>query len=223
MTRSGTVHVRSSTRDHGDFNPDRVSAHQLEQRRRQLVDLPWTMLDEVHGSHAVVVDTPGAGDGAVGDVLVTDLAGAALGVWVGDCAPVAIVGEHGRFAMVHAGWRGLTAGVLEVACDAVGADGSADVAAYLGPCIDQCCYEFGDDDLGAVATTVGLPRAAITGTTSWGTTALDVPTVVQLVLARRGIGVDRAGGCTGCGGRHFSHRVRVDPERHVMVAWKQDP
>jgi polyphenol oxidase len=223
------VRVVASTRADGSFHLDRVHADQLERRRRTLVDLPWTMLDEVHGVTVVEVTTPGEGDRTPGDVLVTGLSGAALGVWAGDCAPVVLVGEHGRFAVAHAGWRGLASGVLDVAVDAVGHDGRADpsradhrgvVTALLGPCIGPCCYEFGPSDLAAVAVGVGTDPAAITASTSTGGVALDVPAAVAAGLARHGIALDVLPGCTGCGDRHFSHRVRGDHGRHVLVAWK---
>ncbi|CAN5370629.1 peptidoglycan editing factor PgeF [soil metagenome] len=230
------VRVVASTRANGSFHLDRVRADQLERRRRTLGDLPWTMLDEVHGVGVVEVTAPGQGDRSTGDVLVTGIAGAALGVWVGDCAPVVLVGEHGRFAVVHAGWRGLASGVLDVAVAAVsrddgragegcageggGADDGGVVAALLGPCIGPCCYEFGRSELAAVAAGVGTDAAAITSTTSTGDVALDVPAAVTAGLVRHGIVVEYLPGCTGCGGRHFSHRVRGDGGRHVLVAWK---
>lgn len=212
-----------STCDHGDFHLERVDPTTLDVRRRALVDLPWTMLDEVHGTEVVIVDGPGAGDGHRGDVAVTDVADAALGVWVGDCAPVVLVAGSGRFAVVHAGWRGLAAGVLDRALEAMGAAQRSDIpiAAYLGPCIGPCCYEFATDDLELVARRLLLPVPTISSRTRWGTTALDVPAAVTAVLARHHVTVVRHGGCTGCGGHHFSHRMRRDAERHAVVAWRE--
>lgn len=212
--------VRCSTRADGDFHLDRVDRAVLAARRRRLVDLPWTMLDEVHGTEVVTVDRPGAADRRRGDVLVTDLDDAALGVWAGDCAPVVLVHPDGPFAMVHAGWRGLAAGVLDVACDALGLHGDRDAVALLGPAIGPCCYEFGDDDLAAVAAAVGAHPGEVAGTTAGGGRSLDVAAAVEFALARRGVVLDRHGACTGCGGAHFSHRVRADEGRHVVVAWR---
>jgi polyphenol oxidase len=236
------VRAVASTRADGDFHLDRVHPDELERRRRSLVDLPWTMLHEVHGVGLVEVTTPGGGDRSTGDVLVTDRAGAALGVWAGDCAPVVVVGELGRFAVVHAGWRGLAAGVLDVAAAAVASDGGGVTAALLGPSIGPCCYEFGRSDLEAVAAGVGTHPDSITSTTSTGALALDVAAAVTAGLARHGVTVDhvtvdhgggdhggdgpRAGCrpvCTGCGGQHSSHRARAELERHVLVAWKDAP
>lgn len=219
-TDSGTVHVVATDRSHGDFHLDAVAPDVLARRRRAVVDLPWTMLDEVHGTTVVDVCRPGHGDRSRGDVAVTGLTGAALGVWVGDCAPVVIVADHGRFAVAHAGWRGLAAGVLDVAADAVAdAPAVASMSAVLGPCLRSCCNEFGAADLDDVARRLGLTPGDVAGTTSWGTTSLDLPAAVTAVLARRGVTSTDAGECTGCSGRYFSHRIGRDPERQVVVAW----
>ncbi|MFP5488551.1 MAG: laccase domain-containing protein, partial [Acidimicrobiia bacterium] len=134
------VHVRCSTRSHGDFHRIDVPGDELEARRRSLVDLPWSMLDEHHGVTAREVTAPGEHDGASGDVLSTGTDAAVLGCWVGDCAPVVLVGSGRRIAIAHAGWRGLAAGVLDVAATAV-AEPVGHV--LVGPAIGPCCYEFG--------------------------------------------------------------------------------
>ena len=59
----------------------------------------------------VEVDIPGACAGSEADAAITTTAGATLSVQVADCAPVAVAAPGG-LAVVHAGWRGLEAGVL---------------------------------------------------------------------------------------------------------------
>lgn len=218
--RSGpTVHLRWSVRGDGDFHRTEVPLVELEPRRRHLVDLPWTMLDEHHGVDVVRVDRPGASDGARGDIALTALTGAVLGCWVGDCAPVVLVGRDRTVATVHAGWRGLAAGVVDVALDAL--DEPA-VAAVLGPCIGACCYEFGASDLDAVAVAAGVAPDRITGRTRLGARSLDVTATVASVLERRRVPLTVVGGCTGCTYDGFSHRVRADRHRHVVAAWQTD-
>ena len=212
------VRVRCSTRHDGDFHRERVPFDELERRRRILVDLPWTMLDERHGVTVRDVTFPGEFDGSTGDVLVTGVPGAVLGCWVADCAPVVFVGSGVRVAVAHAGWRGLAAGVLDVAVEALGEPLDRLV---LGPVIGPCCYEFGTDDLAAVAAGVGLGPEAVGGRTSDGRLALDVAGAVTAFARRRGVPVSRIGGCTGCGYPGFSHRVRRDPERHVVAVWSE--
>jgi copper oxidase (laccase) domain-containing protein len=88
----------------------------------------------------------------------------------------------------------------------------------LGPCIHSCCYPFGERELRLVADGAQVTPESITGTTSHGAVALDVPTTVAMVLARHGIELDVIGPCTGCDERWFSYR-RGDQERHAVVAW----
>jgi copper oxidase (laccase) domain-containing protein len=210
------VHVRCSTVADGDFHRVRVPFPELERRRRMLVDRPWTMLDERHGLTVREVTRAGEHDGAIGDVAVTGIDDAVLGCWVGDCAPVALVGDR-RFATAHAGWRGLAAGVLDIAADALAEPVRSVV---LGPVIGACCYEFGEDDLVAVASGVGLPVRSIGSVTSRGTQALDLHAVVGGVADRFGAAFVVLGGCTGCSYPGYSHRVRRDRRRHMLAAWR---
>ena len=54
------MQVKCSTRSGGDFHRTEVAFDELEARRRRFVDLPWTQLDQVHGTTIRRVDTPAA-------------------------------------------------------------------------------------------------------------------------------------------------------------------
>ena len=54
-----TVNFVVSHRSDGDFNSDVVDRTLLRSRRQELVALPWTQLNEVHGSDSQWVETPG--------------------------------------------------------------------------------------------------------------------------------------------------------------------
>jgi copper oxidase (laccase) domain-containing protein len=211
-----TVEVVATDRTDGDVHPRRNDAGVLRRRQVATSGRSWVMLDQVHG---VGVHRAGVGDEcvatvAVGDVVVLDddeLHGA---VWAADCAPVWLLADTGRRVGFHAGWRGLVAGVVDVAVDALEAPVAA---AVLGPCIHPCCYEFGADELAAVAAAVGVPSPALAATTTSGSPALDVPAAIEAALGRHGIGLDVVGPCTGCDRRWFSHRVRAEPGRHAVV------
>lgn len=194
-----------------------VPYDELEARRRAFVDLPWTMLDEHHGIDVVRVERPGQYDGVAGDIAIADLDGAVLGCWVGDCAPVVLIGAGREFAVVHAGWRGLAAGVIDVACAAFT---EPVVEAQLGPAIGPCCYEFGADDLARVADGVHAAPDTVASRTSVDTLALDVPAAVRAACRANDIELTQLAGCTGCSYDGFSHRVRVDVERHVVAVWR---
>jgi copper oxidase (laccase) domain-containing protein len=207
----------------GDIHPERVDADVLRKRQVRLTGSPWVMIDEVHGIEVFDLDRmPGRSQPMAGrgDVLVADRSSDVMAVWVADCAPIVLFGANGSTrVLVHAGWRGLAGGVIDVAVDALEATGTTVGAAVLGPCIHPCCYEFGAADLEQVAFAVGARPQEVAGTTAWATPALDVPAAVESALARRGTALDVVGVCTGCDRRFCSHRRRADPERHALVAW----
>ena len=76
------------------------------------------------------------------DGHLTERPGLGLLVLVADCLPVALTGG-GRVAMLHCGWRGLAAGIVEQALRRF----DEPPAAAVGPGIGPCCYEVGDEVL----------------------------------------------------------------------------
>ena len=182
------------------------------------VPTPWTRLRQVHGARVVTVDAPGACAGEEADAAVTTVPGAALAVLTADCAPVALASEDGVVGVAHAGWRGLVAGVIPATVSTMrdaGARGA--IRAVVGPCIEAACYEFGVDDLDAVAAVLG---DVVRGETAEGRPALDVAAAVRSSLTSAGVeDVDDVGVCTACAGTHFSHRARGDLARQALVAW----
>src|SRR5262249_53606317 len=101
---------------------------------------------QVHG--AEVVEAPGPpratpeADPAEADALVARAPRHAGGVATADCLPILLASEDGACAAVHAGWRGLLAGVIEAALARL--DGPA-IEAAIGPAIGPCCFEVGSD------------------------------------------------------------------------------
>lgn len=188
------------------------------ERRRALVDLPWSVPRQVHGSRVVVVDRPGAGSGEEADALVSATPGAALAILTADCAPVAFSSPEGIIGVAHAGWRGLAAGVLEATAAAMTDLGAGEVTAVLGPCIHPCCYEFGPADLAVLTERFGPSVAAVDAA---GRPALDVPAAVHAALEQAGVGlVEVVDDCTGCSERYWSWRRRAETGRQATVVWR---
>jgi copper oxidase (laccase) domain-containing protein len=152
-----------------------------------------------------------------GDALVSAVPSVALAVLTADCASVALGSREGVFGAVHAGWRGLTNGVVQAAVGAMRDLGATDVVGALGPCIHAGCYEFSRSDLAQACTVLG-ERAR--GATSDGRPALDIPAAVSAALTACGVDeVPGVGVCTACDGRYFSHRGRGDLGRQALLVW----
>jgi YfiH family protein len=211
---TGRVHHRFTDATLGSLAVG-LPAEELAPRRRAIVDLPWTWLRQEHGPAVVVVREPGEHAGAAADAAVAVGPGAAVAVHTADCGPVLLRGD-GVVGVVHAGWRGLAAGVLEAAIDAMVAVGAPPIDARIGPLIRPRCYEFGADELEVVAHRCG---PAVRATTAWGTPALDVAAGIAAICAEAGIPVVDDGTCTACSPHHFSHRARGDAGRQALVAW----
>ncbi len=212
-----TARVVVTDRRHGDLGVHGDAAT-LERRRRAVVDAPWTWFHQRHGADVVTVGHAGDGAGREADAGCTAVAGAPIAVQVADCAPVAFADPAGVIGVAHAGWRGLVAGVLERTVDAMADLGARSPVAVLGPRIGPDHYEFGPDDLDAVAARLGDNVRSITAD---GAPALDLAAGVVVVLDRLGISVAaQLGGCTAADAdRYWSHRARREPERQALVAW----
>jgi polyphenol oxidase len=166
----------------------------------------WISLRQVHGARVYPADTAGRTFGRPApeaDAAVSAEPDAVLSVLTADCGPVALIAP-GVVGAVHAGWRGILAGVLEAAVAEVRQRSGGPIRAVIGPCIHPECYEFSAADLEPIATRLG-PEVA--GTTAGGELALDLPVAVALALSSAGVDdIDDVAICTACSPDHFSHR-----------------
>ena len=169
---------------------------------------------QVHGARVVTVEQV-PDDPPEADALVTAVPGLPLAVVTADCAPV-VLAARDAVGVVHAGHRGLAAGVVEAAAAALLAIGTGPIRAYLGPCIRPGAYEFGADDLDRIAALLG---PTVVGRTFEGAPALDVPAAVTAALARAGVHPPAdCGACTATTPGYFSHRRDGATGRQVTVA-----
>lgn len=211
---SGVVNVAFTDRSDGDFRTT-APASPLEAARRAVVDAPWTWLRQIHGERVIQADEAGAGAGSDADGAVTDRMEAPLAIMTADCAPVVLIAERG-FAVVHAGWRGLVAGVVDNAAQRLAVIGGRPVEVLVGPCINPAAYEFGGEDLAAAVDVFGDDVRSVT---AWGSPALDVPAAVAVACERAGWPrPTETPPCTS-DERWYSHRTRGDVGRQATVAW----
>ena len=79
------------------------------------------------------------------DAVVAFGPGAVCAVLTADCLPLLLTDRAGtRVAAVHAGWRGLAAGIIEAAVARLAAPPS-DLLAWLGPAIGATAFEVGGE------------------------------------------------------------------------------
>jgi YfiH family protein len=168
-------------------DPDAVDRNRA--RLARWAGAPVAYATQVHGAGVVVLSgPPPAGTESVGeaDALVSVDPGVAVAVLVADCVPVLLAdAAAGVVAAVHAGRRGLVAGVVQAAVDAMVAQGAevGRIRAAVGPAIAGESYEVPAGLQDEVASVVPQTRA----TTAWGTPALDLPAGVVAVLAGAGV------------------------------------
>lgn len=150
------------------------------------------------------------------DGQATALEGVATVVLTADCLPVAVGGEA-AVAMLHAGWRGLAAGVLEEGVRALRELGAAGpLHAAIGPGAGVCCYEVGEE----VHAAFGAEPPELTRRGR----NLDLKAIARLRLERAGVeSVHDCGLCTMCSDASlfFSHRRDGGiTGRQAGVAWR---
>lgn len=128
------------------------------------------------------------------DAHATRIARLGLLVLVADCLPVALIAP-GRAAILHCGWRGLAAGIVERAL----ATFESAPAAVIGPGIGACCYEVGPEVRAAFADLVGATKEG---------GKLDLRLVAQRKLTANGVSrIEHVKLCTSCRPDLFySHR-----------------
>jgi YfiH family protein len=227
FTLPGGAHVLFTTRAQGNLSTQSGDGHKRGRPARDRLceglALSWLCASrQVHGS---VVQRVGSIGGVAAEPVAIDadghataLTGIGMTVLTADCLPVALA-RHGAVAMLHAGWRGLAAGVLEQGVRALAElddrdDRHGGVVAVIGPGAGACCYEVGHEvhaAFGARSKT-GLRRAG---------RRIDLRAIARERLLEAGVPeVLDAQACTICDERFFSHRREgARAGRQAGVAW----
>ncbi len=211
-----------TTRGSGNLSLSAGEGHErgLDARERLCgaLGLDWLCASpQVHGTDVRRVREQAHSGGQpvaeAADGHATALPGVGVMVLAADCVPV-VLGVPGAVAAVHAGWRGLAAGVLQqgvAALRELAPQGEA--VAAIGPCAGSCCYEVGEEVLSAL----GLP-APPSGASK---AKLDLRVAVRRRLSAAGVErVIDVDCCTICNAQMFSHRREgAAAGRQAAVAW----
>lgn len=224
----GGGHALFTTRTHGNLSSvggdgAEQGLESREELRAQLGVRRMLRGYQVHGTTVQRVrEDRGAGAGTMdsesqpkieADGQATALSNLGAMVLTADCLPVAL-GATGAVAMVHTGWRGLAAGVLEEGVRAVRElGGEDDIVAIIGPGAGACCYEVGEEVHAAFG---GAHRAQGPHTGN-----IDLKAIARDKLLAVGVTkVQDIAMCTICDERFFSYRREgARAGRQGGVAW----
>jgi hypothetical protein len=121
-----------------------------------------------------------------------------------------VIHAESAVAVVHAGWRGLAAGVLTQALAELSHGDDRPVRAAIGPSIGPCCYEVGAE---VIAALEGAPT-----TTTWGTASVDLWSAAERQLVD--VDVWRADLCTHCEDAFHSYRASATELRQTSLGWR---
>ena len=182
---------------------------------------------QVHGTTVAWVGESEAGRGAFDretvihdhDGLLSAAPGLGLVVSYADCVPVVIAarGVGGpELAVVHAGWRGMLAGIVGQAAAALARRASL-LGAVVGPSIGPCCFAV-DEGLRKrfderFAGSAGESTVDLWACAGRDLRAAGVPPAAVTVAAL----------CTASDARFFSHRRdHGSTGRHLAIAWRQE-
>ena len=200
----------------------------VEENRRRLgeaLELPsrpcW--LEQVHG--AGVLEAQGIPEGAPpraarADASITRTPGVVCAVLTADCLPILLCDEAGTaVAAIHAGWRGLAAGVIEAAVSRLRSKATHWLA-WLGPAIGKDAYEVGDEVRDALVRQSEEAAGAFVRNRA-GRWQADLRRLSRLRLEALGVkNVHDCGLCTFSDPeRLFSHRRDGTCGRVATVIW----
>jgi polyphenol oxidase len=175
---------------------------------------PPLRVHQVHGNEVVSVSCGEAFETAAkADAIVSTDSTRAVSVRVADCVPVLLSTGTGRtVAAVHAGWRGVTAGVIPAALEKLleleEGQSAVKVIAAIGPCIGFDAFEVGAEVLAEFTKAFGsdapIRRCAD------GKGRVDLRAAARLQLLAHGLAgenIDTTDRCTySHSAEFFSHR-----------------
>jgi polyphenol oxidase len=168
---------------------------------------------QVHGSETV--DARDATRSSEADAIVTEERRVALAILVADCLPLLFVDEtSSRFAVVHAGWRGLASGVITRSLKHIG--DARHIHVFIGPSISMEGYQVGPEVADLFAT---VPLAVIAD--GGDRSRLDLRQVATTQLLAAGVldeHLVRSRDVTDGGEVFFSDRAQRPCGRFALVA-----
>jgi YfiH family protein len=176
---------------------------------------------QVHG--AIVVEGARSTEQTEADGLLSFSGGPAVGVRTADCVPILLADPNsGAVAAVHAGWRGVVAGIAPAAVARL-RSAPGGLLAAVGPAIGPCCFEVGSEVVDALVNAGAMPedRRFTIGRSHAGKPLVDLRACVAFQLEKSGLSRDAitlVGGCTFCDSQYHSFRREGAASGRMLAA-----
>ena len=222
LTRLGIRHAFSTRIGPGgadlSLSSDQPAHHAAWMRALGMADLRLCDVHQVHGTALCHADAlPLGAERPHADALTSRDPTRAILVRTADCVPILLGSTDGRqVAAIHAGWRGLAAGIIAQTIARIGLSQGSFVAS-IGPCIGLAAFEV-DEDVAQVFTAQGLPADFH----SWSKPHLDLATIAAHQLQAAGAAeVENSHLCTYADARRFFSFRRDRTHRKLAVSGHQ--
>ncbi|MCY3837197.1 MAG: peptidoglycan editing factor PgeF [Gammaproteobacteria bacterium] len=203
------------------------AAERVHRNRRRLLGMAgidrvqW--LDQEHGRRVLAASSRTVVDGPfTADACWTAERDLGLAVLVADCVPLLMADvDASLVAVVHCGWRGTVAGVVEATLDAL-PESPGRLVAWLGPGVCGDCYEVGSDVRDALGADeregVLVAQGSVCGdAVKW---RMDLPALIVSRLRRGGVKrIVPSSLCTICDRRFYSYRRDGHTGRFAALVW----
>jgi polyphenol oxidase len=176
---------------------------------------------DVHHAESLPANTPLGATEIKGDAVVSHTSGLVCAVKVADCMPVLFASrDDSAVAAAHAGWRGLSGGVLERTVHAMRV-APEKIVAWMGPCIGPTAFEVGEEVRAAFVAHDPLASQYFTPRNAPGKFLCDMYSIARQRL--RAVGVTDVSGGEYCtfnqGDLFFSHRREATTGRMAAFVW----
>jgi YfiH family protein len=202
---------------HVGDDPARVTQNRKLLREQLKLPAEPSWINQTHGTQTVTLEQDVTRDA---DAAVTRLAGTIVVVMTADCLPILLCNRAGsEVGAVHAGWRGLQAGVIQSVLATMKSP-NHELMAWIGPGISQACFEVGDEVRTALIDSMPDAQTFFSANRQ-GHWLCDLAGLAEQVLKAQGVGeVCRDSHCSyRDSDRFYSYRRSATTGRMATLIW----
>ncbi len=179
---------------------------------------PPVFLNQIHSNQCVRVEAEALRNA---DASVTESLKHPLVIRTADCLPILLCHKKGlEVAAIHAGWRGLSGGIIENTLLKT-THATPEYMAWMGPAICEKCFEVGEDVYHAFTTKYPEAASAFDTANTPKKYLANLKQIATFILKKQG--VDRiydSGACTfEEKNKYYSYRRKQQTGRIVSLIW----